>query len=243
MKKTHYIITIDGPAGSGKSTVAAGLARRLRIAYLDTGAMYRAATLAALDGGIDLDDGEALERCLRQCRIRLAEPEDPDRVWLDDRDVTVEIRGERVTANAYKIAQRANLRRLLVRQQQRLAERLGSFVTEGRDQGSVVFPEAPFKFYLDADPACRARRRWRQRQADDEPLEYEEVLRAQNRRDRRDRTRAAGPLQMAVDAVRIDTTDLTVEQVIETLYRHIKDDPKNNIDLGGGARDSAAGTT
>lgn len=220
------IITIDGPAGSGKSTVAAALAKRLGIAYLDTGAMYRAATLAALRKQVSLDDPEMLATVLMDSLIEVAKREAPDRVWLNGCDVTEEIRCQEVTENTHKIAAQAPLRTLLVQQQRHIAEQAGSLVTEGRDQGTVAFPEAQFKFYLDADPDCRARRRWEQIQSSDSGLSCQEVLAQQQQRDQRDRTRKNSPLQVPQNAIVIDTTNLTFDQVVDTLYRHVKEDTR-----------------
>jgi len=215
------IITIDGPAGSGKSTVAVRLAARLGLAYLDTGAMYRAATLAALEQNVPLDEPAVLAELLGRCRIELARPEAPERVFLNGRDVTEGIRSPRVTEQAHYLAGQPALRRGLVEQQRRIAQQCGGLVTEGRDQGTVAFPQAQWKFYLDADPAERARRRWRQRQEKGETVALEEVLAAQQQRDRRDLTRAVGPLRVPDGALVIDTTHLTVAQVVDTLYRHV----------------------
>lgn len=217
------IITIDGPAGSGKSTVAAALAKRLSVAYLDTGAMYRAGTLAALQKNVSLDDPKMLEKVLRNSRIELAKNDAPNRVWLNGRDVTEEIRSPEITENAHKIAAQAPLRKLLVEQQRRIAEQAGSLITEGRDQGTVAFPDARIKFYLDADPACRARRRWEQMKQSGSNMSCQEVLANQQQRDQRDRNRQNGPLQVPDGAIVIDTTNLTFDQVVETLYRHVKE--------------------
>lgn len=217
------IITIDGPAGSGKSTVAAALAKRLSIAYLDTGAMYRAGTLAALQKNVSLDDPKMLEKVLRNSRIELAKNDAPNRVWLNGRDVTEEIRSPEITENAHKIAAQARLRKLLVEQQRRIAEQAGSLVTEGRDQGTVAFPDARIKFYLDAEPDCRARRRWEQMKQSGSDISYQEVLANQQQRDQRDRTRQNSPLQIPENAIVIDTTDITIEQVVETLYQRVKE--------------------
>jgi len=217
------IITIDGPAGSGKSTVAAALAKRLGIAYLDTGAMYRAVTLAALQKHVSLDDPDMLETLLRDSLVELAKSDAPDRVWLNGRDVTEEIRSHEITENAHKIASQPQLRKLLVEQQHRIAEQSGSLVTEGRDQGTIAFPNARIKFYLDADPACRARRRWAQIKSSGSDISCQEVLAKQQQRDQRDRTRQNGPLQVHEGAIVIDTTNLTFEQVVETLYQRVKE--------------------
>lgn len=217
------IITIDGPAGSGKSSVAAALAKRLGIAYLDTGAMYRAATLAALQNQVSLDDPEPLVTVLRDSLIEVAKPDAPDRVWLNGCDVTEEIRSPEVTGNTHKIAAQAILRNLLVQQQRHIAEQLGSLVTEGRDQGTVAFPDAHIKFYLDADPDCRAMRRWEQLRSSDSDISCQEVLANQQQRDQRDQTRKHSPLQVPENAIVVDTTHLTFDQVVDTLYQHIKE--------------------
>jgi len=217
------IITIDGPAGSGKSTVAAALAKRLGIAYLDTGAMYRAGTLAALQKNVSLDDPKMLEKVLRNSRIELAKNDAPHRVWLNGRDVTEGIRSNEITENAHKIATQARLRKLLVEQQRHIVKQAGSLVTEGRDQGTVAFPDAQIKFYLDAKPACRARRRWEQMKQSGSDISYQEVLANQQQRDQRDRTRQNSPLQIPENAIVIDTTDMTIEQVVETLYQRVKE--------------------
>ncbi|MCJ7544836.1 MAG: (d)CMP kinase, partial [Phycisphaerae bacterium] len=153
------VITIDGPAGSGKSTAARELARALGIAFLDTGATYRAVTLKALREGVDPNDTDALVAVAKGARIEVIPTEQGARVMLDGCDVTAEIRSVEVTENAHYVADSPPVREVLVALQRRLGEGLGSFVTEGRDQGSVVFPEADVKFYLDASPRVRAERR------------------------------------------------------------------------------------
>jgi cytidylate kinase len=232
------IITIDGPAGAGKSTVAARLAEKLQIAYLDTGAMYRAVTLAALEKAIPLDDQAALTEMVRQCQVELTWQFGQTRVRLDGREVTEAIREPKVTDQAHKLARLPGVRQQLVARQQRIAEQVGSLVTEGRDQGTVVFPEAKYKFYLDATPQCRARRRWEQLQQqkqrqtqgargedpsrrEEDDISYEQILAAQQLRDRRDATRQAGPLKAPADAIVIDTTGMSVDQVVESMARKI----------------------
>ena len=217
----NTIITIDGPAGSGKSTVAARLAQKLGIAYLDTGAMYRAVTLAALQRGVPLDNGAELARMVSNCHIEITDQPNTCRVWLDGRDVTEAIRSSEVTDQSHNLARLTKVREQLVRQQQAIARKLGSLVTEGRDQGTVVFPQANFKFYLDATPECRAKRRWNQLQANGADVNYDKILAAQKLRDQRDQSRTIGPLKPAPDAHIIDTTDMTIEQVVETLYQRV----------------------
>jgi len=211
-------ITIDGPAGSGKSTVAEKLAARLGIAYLDTGAMYRAVTLAALGREVSLDDAVALTAVAERCRIEFSRDEGDQRVWLDGEDVTRAIRSPEVTENAHKVASLEAVRALLVKQQRRIAEDVGSLVTEGRDQGTVVFPEAAFKFYLEASAACRARRRQEQLAEQGTAMDYEVLLRAQQQRDERDAGRRVGPMVPADDARVVDTSEMSIEEVVEFLY-------------------------
>ena len=220
---TQSIITIDGPAGSGKSTVAAALARKLGIAFLDTGAMYRAVTFCALERGVDLDDEKALEDLARDCRIQLRQHGDTVRVSVNDRDVTDEIRSNEVTAAAHKIACVGAVRELLVTQQRQIAAKAGALVTEGRDQGTVAFADAAWKFYLDASAACRAQRRCDQLRQKGIEADYAEILAAQQQRDVRDASRRTGPLKTPDDAIVIDTTDMSVEQVVETLMEYVKD--------------------
>ena len=162
---TPMIITIDGPAGSGKSTAARSLAQRLGLRYLDTGSMYRAITLRAMTLGVDLTDGEALAACARSAALDVRYDDGDLRVILDGRDVSREIRRPEVTDNSHYLASEPGVREVLVGLQKRIARQWGSIVTEGRDQGSVVFPDADVKFFLGADPAERARRRCEQLRA------------------------------------------------------------------------------
>lgn len=221
--RNRLIITIDGPAGSGKSTVAAALARKRGIAYLDTGAMYRAITLCALEQEVDLDDPAALATLAGDCHIELTEQSQGAGVAVNGRDVTAAIRSSRVTAASHKIAAVPAVRELLVSQQRQIAHQTGSLVTEGRDQGSIVFADTPWKFYLDASAACRAQRRCQQLRQQGVEADYDDILTAQQQRDRRDASRPAGPLKIPDDAIVIDTTGMSVEQVVDTLDRHVKD--------------------
>ena len=216
------LITIDGPAGCGKSTAARELAKALGIAHLDTGATYRAVTLLALRRGIDLADAAALAELARGMDIRMVSTGGRIGVVLDGQDVTDEIRTEAVSANSRYAATSAAVREVLVELQRRLGRQLGSFVTEGRDQGSVVFPEADLKFYLDARPAERARRRCEELRSHGQQADYDAVLAAIEDRDRRDRGRAVGPLRVPGGATVIDTSDMDIAQVTERMLQYAR---------------------
>jgi len=216
------IITIDGPAGCGKSTAARELAKALGIAHLDTGATYRAVTLLALRQGIDLADEAALAKLARGMDIRMVSTGGRIGVLLDGLDVTDEIRTEAVSANSRYAAASPAVREVLVGLQRRLGRQLGSFVTEGRDQGSVVFPEADLKFYLDARPAERARRRREELRSHGQQADYDAVLAAIEDRDRRDRGRDVGPLRVPGGATVIDTSDMDIAQVTERMLQHAR---------------------
>ena len=208
------IITIDGTVGSGKSTAAAGLAGRLAAVHLDTGAMYRALTLKALDGGTDLEDPAALEALARSTRVDLAGGPGAQRVSLDGRDVTQAIRENRVSTHSHYVARTAAVREVLVVAQRAIAAGAAHVVAEGRDQGTVVFPGADVKFFLDADPEVRARRRQLELEVRGEYRSYREVLAEVVERDRRDSTRAVAPLRRAADAVELDTSGMTLDEVV-----------------------------
>ena len=209
------IVTIDGPAGAGKSTVARRLARRLGVAYLDTGAMYRAVTLAALEAGTDLSDPDALGRVAVGCDLQFVDAD--RRLRLDGRDVTDEIRSQRVTALAKHVANSAAVKAELGRRQRQIADECGALVTEGRDQGTAVFPDASVKVFLTASAAERAARRVADIAARGQQADPDETRRAIERRDAEDAARRVGPMKKAADAVELDTTDLSIEQVVDKL--------------------------
>jgi cytidylate kinase/pantoate ligase/cytidylate kinase len=206
------IVTIDGPAGAGKSTIARGLARRLGFRFLDTGAMYRAVALAALQRGLDWNEPDRLVELAKSLSLRVSE----DSVHIDDQDVTSAIRAPEVTAVTHYAANNPGVRAVLVALQRQAAGD-DDIVTEGRDQGTVVFPHAECKIYLTASPAERARRRARELEAQGRPASIEDVLRDQDRRDTSDAARAVGPMVPAADAVEVATDGLSPDEVLDRL--------------------------
>jgi cytidylate kinase len=216
------IITIDGPAGVGKSTVARLLSRRLDIAFLDTGATYRALTLVAMENKADLTDKERLLELLRNTDFQFTIANDQMQVTINGADVTDQIRLPAVTANVSHIAEAGELRRELVQMQRSFAERHERIVTEGRDQGTVVFPCADFKFFLTADLTERARRRQKQLTEDGKELELEKIQAEITKRDASDEQRTIGPLTPAADAIIIDTMNLDAGSVVEKILGYIK---------------------
>jgi cytidylate kinase len=209
------IIAIDGPAGSGKSTVARGVARRLGYTYLDSGAMYRAVTLLALEQGTNLDDAETIARAAAEASIELLERDhDYVQVIMNGRDVSEEIREPRVTGASSRIAAHAVVRASLLAKQRALIE-TGDHVVEGRDIGTVVAPGADLKVFLTADADERARRRAAELERRGLVADASEVKAAIQQRDELDSTRSAAPLRIADDAIQMDTTGLDAEQVID----------------------------
>lgn len=198
------VIAIDGPAGAGKSTVARAVAAEIGFTYLDSGAMYRCVALAALEGGVDLDDGEALGDLAAGLEIGF----DGRRVLLGARDVSDEIRSPEATAAASRVSAHPRVREAMVARQRQLIE-AGRFVAEGRDIGTVVSPDSPLKVFLTASDEERARRRAAQTGED-----FETVLAAQRQRDARDTEREHGALRAAADAVELDTTGLSLQEVV-----------------------------
>lgn len=216
------IITIDGPAGSGKSTAARKLAAALEIPYLDTGAMYRAVALKALNTGTSFDDPAALAELARATRIELDCGPTHVRVIMDGHDVSEAIRSMRVSEHTSQVARVPGIRQVLVEKQQAIGRQLGSLVTEGRDQGSVVFPDADIKFVLDAGDEKRAERRYHELLADgEEQITFEEVLENIRQRDNNDRLQWA-PLLAPGQAIRIDTTRMTIHEVVDRMTAEIR---------------------
>jgi cytidylate kinase len=207
------VIAIDGPAGSGKSTVSRRLAERLGLAYLDTGAMYRAVAFATLRRCLDPDDEEKVAALARDLTLELT----ADVVTVDGVDATVEIRGPEVTRAVSVVAANAEVRAELRRRQRDWATEHGGGVIEGRDIGTVVFPEAELKVYLTASPDARAQRR-----AQEVPeLDYETVSADLARRDALDEGRSNSPLAAAIDAIHVDTTDRTIDEVVDELIKRL----------------------
>ncbi|HEV3255551.1 MAG TPA: (d)CMP kinase [Gemmataceae bacterium] len=211
------IVTIDGPAGAGKSSAARILAERLGFEFLDTGAMYRAVALTAVRAGIDLRDQQALAELLAAFRLQMP----PGRIVVNGEDVTAPIRTLEVTAASGPIADSPAVRRCLVAMQRAIAAGR-NMVCEGRDQGTVVFPDAACKFFLVADPVERARRRQREMLERQENVPWEEILRAQEARDRRDALRDLAPMIPAADAIPLDSTHLSLEQIVERMEQEVR---------------------
>jgi cytidylate kinase len=216
------IITIDGPAGTGKSTVARKVAERLSFDFLDTGAMYRAIALEALRRKANLQDGREVGFIAKHCRVEFDWGKKPPTVLLNGEPVSHVLRGFEVTRAASFVAAIPSVREQLVAQQQRIGSEHGNLVTEGRDQGTVVFPSAQLKIYLDATPQERARRRVAQLRARGEMANLDEVLKEILERDQRDSTRSVGPLSIPPGALVIDTTKLSEEQVVERIIASAK---------------------
>ncbi|MGF1632891.1 MAG: (d)CMP kinase [Phycisphaerae bacterium] len=213
------IITIDGPAGTGKSTVARIVARRLGYDFLDTGAMYRAIGLEAINREADLDDPRALAFVARLAKIDFDFAHEPPEVLVNGHPVGSQLRSDAVTRAASFVAVVPAIREMLVEQQRRIGQERPNLVTEGRDQGTIVFPHAELKFFLDATPEERARRRTAQLRKRGEIVDPTRIYQEMIERDRRDETRAVSPTRRAEDAVSLDTTQLEQDQVVETIVR------------------------
>ena len=215
------LITIDGPAGTGKSTVALKVAARLGLDFLDTGAMYRAIGLAAVRREADLNDARELAFLAKRCHIDFDWASKPPGVLLNGEPVGPLLRSAEATRAASFVAVVPAIREMLVEQQRRIGRERTSLVTEGRDQGSIVFPAADAKFYLDADPAERAKRRANQLRARGEIVAVQEIYDEIVARDKRDAGRRVGPLAVPADAVVLDTGGLTEAQVVDRIVAEV----------------------
>ena len=221
-KNRNLIIAIDGPAGSGKSTVCRLLAEELKYLYVDTGAMYRALTWKAIDENLDLTDGESLAELARRTSVKL---EKDKKVFVDGIDVTEKIRNPEITKNVSHIANVPEVRERMVTLQ-REAGRTGGAVLEGRDIGTIVFPDADIKIYLDAELEERARRRYKELKEKGYQVEIDKVVKDLAARDETDRGRKIAPLRVAEDATVIDTTHMNINQVVEKLLDILEDKNK-----------------
>ncbi|MFC6644984.1 (d)CMP kinase [Granulicella cerasi] len=213
-RRERPVVAIDGPAGAGKSTMAAHLARRFGFLNLETGAMYRALALKAIDNDLDFADADEMLQLATRTTIKLEPQLEGNRVLLDGVDVSRRVRDGDVTAAASKISVHPPIRVWMVDQQRALGNS-GGVVMEGRDIGTVVFPDAEVKIFLDAAPEVRGNRRYKQTGSDDAKVTEESLVKELKERDERDRNRADSPLKPADDAVILDSTGLTLEQVLE----------------------------
>ncbi len=218
MSEATQIVAIDGPAGAGKSTTAKEVAKRLNFAFLDTGAMYRAATWWAVDQGVDLDDGVALAAHTARMDLDIQESAQGQTVTVNGTDVSQEIRKPEITKLIYKLDQNSEIRQQLVALQRRFGEKQPT-VAEGRDIGTVVFPKATCKIYLDASLDTRTERRARQMRAKGLEVDLEKLRAEVHERDEQSKNRVDSPLRQADDAVLLDTTDLTYEEGVNEAVR------------------------
>lgn len=217
-----YNIAIDGPAGSGKSTVAKLLANDCHILYLDTGAMYRACALAALRAGIDVADEVQVCELMRDLALSVVYRDGVQHTLLGDEDVSALLRSPEVSMAASTISRHPSVRLKMVEKQREIAGKM-SCVLDGRDIGTFVLPDADFKFYLTASPEVRAKRRYDEMVARGEQVDFEALKRDIAARDEQDSTRALAPLKKADDAILIDTSDMTVDEVLDTLKRKMQE--------------------
>jgi len=221
VKKVN-LIAIDGPAGSGKSTVAKRVAEKLDFLYIDTGAMYRALTLKGIKEGVDFNDKDALIALSKKTKIRLEDSENSLKVYLDNEDVSDDIRTMEINTKVKLVASLKGVRENMVKLQRKLGKSSLGAVLEGRDIGTVVFPDALNKFYLDASFETRAKRRFDELKAKGYNVSLEEVKDDVTSRDKSDMTRKVGPLKKAKDAKVIDTTEMTVEKVVDKVLEFVR---------------------
>ena len=217
----RLIVAIDGPAGAGKSTVAKRVAKELGYTYMDTGAMYRAFAWKVKQRGIEPEDGEKLRAALRQTKIELAERDGNLKILLDGEDVTAQIRTPELSQWASKVSALKPVRERMVELQRAMGAQ-GGVVAEGRDIGTVVFPQAEVKIYLDAASGARAQRRFDELTSQGKQVNLEETFEEMEQRDRRDKERDVAPLRKAEDAIVIDSTGLSVDGVVNRVMREVE---------------------
>jgi CMP/dCMP kinase len=220
-----FVVTIDGPGAAGKSTTARAVANALGFLYVDTGALYRALALKCLESGVKLEEGEGLAALLEVTRVDLSGTPERVHVWLDHVDVADRIRTPEVSEASSRLAALPSVRRRLVEVQRSLNEH-GPLVGEGRDLGTVVFPDAEVKVFLDADLDTRARRRARELESRGIPMSLDQVREELERRDQRDRTRADSPLLPAAGALVLDSSGMTIEQQVERVLEEVRRHPR-----------------
>ncbi|WP_457640612.1 (d)CMP kinase [Persephonella sp.] len=220
------IIAIDGPAGSGKSTVAKELSKRLGFTYIDTGAMYRAVAYKIKEECIDPEDLNAVLNLMKGIDIKLEQSNDGVKVFLNGKDISPYIRTEEIGKIASKIARFSEVRKILVGMQREIGKKSKNAVIEGRDTGTVIFPDAEIKIFMTASPDVRAKRRWEELKKKGIEISYQQILREIKERDHLDETRKDSPLKPASDAIIIDTTDRSIEEVLNQILEIVK---KGNI--------------
>ena len=219
--KKGFIIAIDGPAASGKSTTAQLLAEKLGYVYIDTGAMYRACALKAKKMGIDINDEESIRELLDDIDIRIENHNSKNRIFLDGEDVSEDIRADDISALASAISAIPAVRYKMVELQRKMGEK-GGVILDGRDIGTFVFPSAEVKFFLTASPEVRAKRRWLELKQKGINKDFSEVLADLVKRDNNDSQRALAPLKKADDAIEVDTSNMTIEEQTDYLYQIIR---------------------
>jgi cytidylate kinase len=229
----NFVVTIDGPSAAGKSTTARALAERLGMRVLDTGAFYRALALKVLEGGVPIEDTNALLAAAREASIQIEGTPSHTHVFLDGKDVSDRVRTPEVSEAASRVAAVPEVRKLLVDWQRAMAD-AGPLVGEGRDLGTVVFPGADVKIFLDADLATRAERRARELQARGIPVKLEAVREDLDRRDHRDRNRPDSPLKAAEGAITVDTSGLDLERQVEAVLAVVRAHPRCPAPAGQG---------